>query len=93
MAMATYFLPGQFSVAHTHSGPEAWWVLEGEQCLETATTPIRAHAGEGAIVAEGETMRMLATGTGPRRALVLILHDADKPATAVVDAPSLHTCK
>lgn len=79
MAMSAYFLPGQYSVVHTHPGPEAWWVLDGEQCLQTTRSAIRARAGQGAIVAEGDTMRMVGTGTGPRRALVLILHDADKP--------------
>ena len=79
MAMSAYFMPGQYSVVHTHPGPEAWWVLDGEQCLQTTRSAIRARAGQGAIVAEGDTMRMVGTGTGPRRALVLILHDADKP--------------
>ena len=32
--LSSYFLPGHVSIVHTHSGPEAWWVLEGEQCLE-----------------------------------------------------------
>ena len=94
MVMSAYFLPGQFSAVHTHPGPEAWWVLEGEQCLETTTTTIRARAGEGAIVAEGETMRMVATGTGPRRALVLILHDSGQPGGRTVDnPPPLQSCK
>ena len=79
MAMSAHFLPGHFSVIHTHPGPEAWWVLEGKQCLQTTRTTITAAAGQGAIVAEGDTMRMVGTGTGPRKALVLILHDADKP--------------
>lgn len=93
MVMSAYFLPGHFSVVHTHPGPEAWWVLEGEQCLETTTTTIRARAGEGAIVAEGETMRMVGTGTGPRRALVLILHDSDQPGGMLVnDPPTLRSC-
>jgi quercetin dioxygenase-like cupin family protein len=87
MAMSAYFLPGHYSVIHTHPGPEAWWVLEGEQCLETTRTTIRATAGHGAIVAEGDTMRMVGTGTGPRKALVLILHDADKPGGVTLDAP------
>jgi len=87
MAMSAYFLPGQFSVAHTHPGPEAWWVLEGEQCLQTTRATIRARAGQGAIVAEGDTMRMMAAGTGPRRALVLILHDADKPGGFTIEKP------
>jgi quercetin dioxygenase-like cupin family protein len=93
MAMSAYFVPGQFSVIHTHPGPEAWWVLEGEQCLQTTRTTIRAGAGRGAIVAEGDTMRMVATGTGPRRALVLILHDADKPGGSTLDtSPPLKPC-
>src|SRR5215216_2106284 len=62
-------------------------LLEGEQCLETTTKSIRARAGEGAIVAAGETMRMVGIGTGPRRSLVLILHDAEQPASTVVQDP------
>jgi quercetin dioxygenase-like cupin family protein len=86
MAMSAYFLPGQVSVIHTHPGPEAWWVLEGEQCLQTTRTTIKAAAGHGAIVAEGDTMRMVGIGTGPRKALVLILHDADKPGGFTLEA-------
>jgi quercetin dioxygenase-like cupin family protein len=93
MVMVAYFLPGQFSVVHTHPGPEAWWVLEGEQCLQTTRNAIRARARQSAIVAEGDTMRMVGTGTGPRRALVLILHDSDKPGGHTIEsAPSLKPC-
>ena len=92
--LSAYFQPGNFSAVHTHSGPEAWWVLEGEQCLETTKAAIRKHAGEGAIVEEGETMRMVGIGTGPRRALVVILHDSNRPPTAVVDDPqTLKSCR
>jgi len=92
--MSAYFLPGNFSIVHTHSGPEAWWVLQGEQCLETTKTTIRAHAGQSAIVPEGEIMRLIATGNSPRRSLVLILHDAEKPATTVVqNPPALKSCQ
>lgn len=93
MAMSAFFLPGHYSVIHTHPGPEAWWVLEGEQCLQTTRSTIRARAGHGAIVPEGDTMRMVATGTGPRRALVLILHDADKPGGFTLDTtPQMKSC-
>jgi quercetin dioxygenase-like cupin family protein len=92
--LSAYFLPGKFSIVHTHSGPEAWWVLEGEQCLATTKSTIRAHAGQGAIVPAGETMQMVATGTGPRRSLVLILHDAEEPASTVIkDPPPLRSCQ
>ena len=93
MVMSAHFLPGQYSAVHTHPGPEAWWVLEGEQCLQTTRSTIRARARQSAIVAEGDTMRMVGTGTGPRRALVIILHDSDKPGGySLHDAPPLKPC-
>jgi quercetin dioxygenase-like cupin family protein len=92
--LSTYFQPGHFSIVHTHSGPEAWWVLEGEPCLSTATATIRARAGQGAIVEAGETMQMIGVGTGPRRSPVSVLHDAEQPAGTVVDnSPPLKSCK
>jgi quercetin dioxygenase-like cupin family protein len=92
--MSAYFQPGNFSTVHTHSGPEAWWVLEGEQCLETTKGGIRKRAGEGAIVEEGETMRMVGVGSGPRRALVLVLHDSERPPVTVIDnPPPLKSCR
>ena len=92
--MSAYFVPGQRSRVHTHTGPEAWYVVAGEQCLETTTRVIRASAGEGAIVAEGDTMRLVATGTAARRALVLILHDAAQdPSHTVEGQPQLKSCQ
>lgn len=85
--LSAYFQPSNFSIVHTHSGPEAWWVLEGEQCLETTKAGIRSHAGEGAIVEEGETMRMVGIGTGPRRSLVVVLHGSNRPPATIVDRP------
>ena len=92
--LSAHFLPGNYSVVHTHSGPEAFWVLEGEQCLETTKAGIRTRAGEGAIAEEGETMRMVGIGTGPRRAIVLVLHDSNRPqSTAVDNPPPLKSCQ
>ena len=31
--------PGDNSRVHTHPGPEGWFVLAGEQCLETPSGP------------------------------------------------------
>jgi quercetin dioxygenase-like cupin family protein len=91
--MSAYFLPGQRTPVHTHSGPEAWYVVAGEQCLETPTTVIRASAGQGAVVADGDTMRLVATGAAPRRALVLILYDAQQTPTHIIDpGPALKAC-
>lgn len=91
--MSAYFLPGQHSQVHTHSGPEAWYVVAGEQCLETPSHVMRASVGQGAIVAAGDTMRLVATGTVARRALALILYDAaQKPTQLIEPAPPLKAC-
>src|SRR5687767_5828283 len=37
--------PGDNSRVHTHPGPEGWYVLAGEQCLETPAGAIRAQSG------------------------------------------------
>jgi quercetin dioxygenase-like cupin family protein len=80
MYMEAVFMPGMQSRVHRHPGPEAWYVLEGEQCLETPNGTIRARAGESAVVPAGPPMQMSGTGSGRRTALVLILHDAMQEA-------------
>jgi quercetin dioxygenase-like cupin family protein len=90
--MSAHFMPGQVSEPHTHSGPEAWFVVEGEQCLETPDRAIRVKAGETAVIEGGPAMRLVGTGTGPRRALVLILHDAAQPATTITRGAKLVSC-
>lgn len=72
--MEATFTPGMRSRIHTHPGPEAWVVLEGEQCLETPEGRIRVGAGESMMVRGGVPMALYGTGNGIRRALVLIIH-------------------
>ena len=90
--MSAHFMPGQVSEPHTHSGPEAWFVVEGEQCLETPDRTIRVKAGQTAMIEGGPSMRLVGTGMGPRRALVLILHDAAQPATTITRGATLVSC-
>ena len=71
---AAMFSPGMRSRIHTHPGPEAWVVLEGEQCLETPEGTIRGVAGDSMMVRGGIPMALFGTGTATRRALVVILH-------------------
>ena len=71
--------PGTSTGSHLHPGPEAWYVLEGEQCLDTPNGPIRARAGQGAVVAENIPMRLFNPGTGTRRALFIVIHDPSVP--------------
>jgi quercetin dioxygenase-like cupin family protein len=83
--MEAIFTPGMMAPAHTHSGPEAWYTLTGETCLETPEgKQVGRPGGQYVIVPEGPPMHLTATGTETRRAIVLILHNSSKPATTLV---------
>jgi quercetin dioxygenase-like cupin family protein len=80
--MEAVFTPGMTAPAHRHSGPEAWYTLTGETCLETPEGKVVGRAGGAhVIVPGGPPMHLTATGTSERRALVLILHDSSQHAT------------
>jgi quercetin dioxygenase-like cupin family protein len=82
--MEAVFNPGMTAPAHTHSGPEAWYTVAGETCLETPDgKQVGRAGGPPVIIPGGPPMHLTATGTVVRRALVLILHDANKPATTL----------
>lgn len=71
--------PGMKSAAHRHPGPEAWYTLSGETCLETPEGAQVGHAGgPPVIVPRGLPMELTATGSAVRRSLVLILHDSSQ---------------
>ena len=75
--METSMRPGMKSAVHRHSGPEAWYTLSGETCLETPEgTQVGRAGGRQVIVPGGLPMELTATGTTVRRSLVLILHDS-----------------
>ena len=83
--MEAVFNPGMTAHAHVHSGPEAWYTLTGETCLETPDGVQIGRAGaQYVIVPGGPPMHLTATGKKQRQALVLILHDSTKPATTLV---------
>ncbi len=80
--MEAIFAPGMTAPAHRHSGPEAWYTLTGETCLETPDgKQVGRAGGTQVIVPGGPPMHLTATGTEIRRALVLILHDSTQPPT------------
>src|SRR5688572_3531947 len=68
--------PGDSSRVHTHPGPEGWFVLAGEQCLETPAGANRAQAGGTATVPPNIPMELNVTGTALRRAFALVIHDS-----------------
>jgi quercetin dioxygenase-like cupin family protein len=84
--MEAVFLPGMRTRVHRHSGPEAWYVLTGAQCLETPEGIILARAGESAVVRAGPPMVLSSVGQRMRRAVLLVLHDASQPWTAMEEA-------
>ena len=68
--------PGDSSRVHTHPGPEGWYVLAGEQCLETPAGANRAGAGGTMTVESNIPMELNVTGKTLRRAFALVIHDS-----------------
>ena len=68
--------PGDSSRVHTHPGPEGWYVLAGEQCLETPAGANRSRAGGTMTVPPNIPMELNVTGTTLRRAFALVIHDS-----------------
>lgn len=70
---------------HKHSGPETWYLLSGEQCLELPDRAVRAHAGETMFAPAETPMKLNIVGPGKRDALFLIVHDSSKPFNTFLD--------
>lgn len=70
------FPPGMQTRVHSHPGPEAFFVVEGEQCMETPADKTRIEAGGTYIVPGGPHLQAAPHG---RRNLVLILSPKDAP--------------
>jgi hypothetical protein len=82
--MEGLFKPGMHSAVHRHPGVEAWYTVDGEQCLETPQGKLEQRAGaRGVMVRGGVPMILTGTGTSVRRSLVLILQDAAKPRSVL----------
>ena len=77
--------PGDRSLVHTHPGPEGWYMLDGEQCLETQAGTKNARAGETMTVSPNVPMELSIVGTTIRRSLVLIIHDSTQAAIIASD--------
>jgi quercetin dioxygenase-like cupin family protein len=68
--------PGANSIVHTHDGPEAWYLLAGEQCLETPSGVKRAGRGQSMLQPGYIPMQLDIVGHETRRALFIVLHDS-----------------
>jgi quercetin dioxygenase-like cupin family protein len=83
--MEAIFNPGMSSPIHTHSGPEAFYTLTGETCLETPEGVQTGHAGGPAVILPGSLpMHLTATGSEKRSGLVLVLHESASASTSMV---------
>ena len=70
-------------------------MVDGEQCLETPTHAYTMQKGSSLAVPAGVTMRPVATGPTPRRALAVIVYDAAQPPTTRMEigGPQLVSCQ
>jgi quercetin dioxygenase-like cupin family protein len=94
--ISSAFAPGMYSAVHHHSGVEAFYVLEGEQCLETPTDGSMLRKGETLAIPTGVPMRLVVTGSTLRRLLSVIVHDAAQPPTMRMEEgtrPQLVACR
>ena len=84
--MEADFTPGMTAPTHIHSGPEAWYAVGGQTCLETSDGHMQiSHiGGPPVIVPMGLSMHLTAIGTEERQSIVIILHQSSQHPTTVV---------
>jgi len=84
--LRSIFEPGTTAPLHVHSGPEAFFAVSGDTCLETPKG-VRVGRGPGnsLTIEAGPPMLLMAIGNSPRRGFALILHDAGKPPTTLTE--------
>ena len=93
-AFSVAWTPGLYSLVHHHSGVEAFYVIDGEQRLQTPTAS-KMGPGDTAALPAGVVMRVMSTGTTLRRALAVLVYDAAQPPTMRLEegkAPHLASC-
>jgi quercetin dioxygenase-like cupin family protein len=79
------FSPGMTAPIHVHSGPEAFYAVSGDTCLESPDgVQIAKGPASSLIIRQGPPMLLMATGHDLRRGFALILHDGIKPPTTLV---------
>jgi quercetin dioxygenase-like cupin family protein len=81
LVISAYIPAGQTSRVHHHSGIEAFYSVEGEQCLETPMGAHRIPQGGSLAVPAGVTMRLTGVGPKPRRDFAVVVYDVSQPPT------------
>ena len=92
LVISAYIPSGMTSRVHFHSGVEAFYVVDGEQCLQTAEQAFKMRKGETLAVPTGVTMRLVATGSKPQRAFaVIVLRLIQAASNTYADAEGIGT--
>lgn len=84
--MESDFTPGMTAPPHKHSGPEAFFAVSGETCLETSDGRMQVGrvGGPPIVVPTGISMHLTAIGAQRRSSIVLILHESSQPPVTMV---------
>lgn len=83
--LRSVFSPGMTAPLHVHSGPEAFYAVSGDTCLETPDgIKLGRGPGNSLLIEAGPPMLLMAIGKEPRRGFALILHSADQPPTPLI---------
>jgi quercetin dioxygenase-like cupin family protein len=94
LVISSYVSSEMTSRVHHHSGVEAFYVVDGEQCLETPDRAYPMRTGEVLAVPTGVTMQLVGIGASPRRGFAVVIYDAAQPPTTRAEnAPPLVACK
>jgi quercetin dioxygenase-like cupin family protein len=81
------FAPGMTAPVHVHSGPEAFYAINGGSCLETPDgAQVARGAGHSLMVRPGPPMLLMAIGQETRQGFALILHGQGSPPTTLTSA-------
>lgn len=70
------FTPGMQTRVHSHPGAEAFYVVQGEQCMDTPSGHARVPAGKSYVVTSGAHVQTSPQG---RRNLALVVVPDGKP--------------
>ena len=80
--LESIFPPGMMTRPHRHAGPEAFYVLDGVQCMETAAERRMVRAGETYQLPAG--VAHLQASPNGRRNMALVFHPADAAWMSIV---------
>ena len=92
--LSSLLMPGSNTPIHTHAGPEFFYIVDGEQCIETPELARHLNAGQSYVVPGGTVHRGRVLGSSPRRALALNLYNTTFPVSQDLEnSPPLASCK